>query len=233
MTPICPLCSHPETTQIHTDSDRAYYHCPVCDLICVERSALLDPHTEKARYDLHQNDPTDLNYRNFLDQLAQPLLARLGPPPLNGLDFGSGPGPTLPIMLAEQGYTMRIYDHFYAPNPHILEETYDFATCTETFEHFFTPRVEWDLLVNLVKPGGWLGVMTLLHPPLEELPTWHYINDLAHVSFFSRQTFAYLAGRDNLHIEFIGDNVILIQKPPDWVQQTPPKQSQSYRYEER
>jgi hypothetical protein len=37
---------------------------------------------------------------------------------------------------------MRVYDHYYAPNPHILEETYDFVTCTETFEHFFTPHRE-------------------------------------------------------------------------------------------
>lgn len=225
MTPICPLCSCPETTKIHTDADRAYYHCPVCDLICVERNALLVPHEEKLRYDLHENNPADPNYRNFLDQLAQPLLTRLGPPPLRGLDFGSGPGPTLAIMLAEQGYTMRIYDHYYAPNPHILEETYDFVTCTETFEHFYTPSIEWFLLVNLIKPGGWLGIMTLLHPPLAEFPTWHYINDLTHVSFFSRQTFNFLAQRDRLHVEIIGDHVILFQKPHEWVPQTLSEQS--------
>jgi hypothetical protein len=128
---------------------------------------------------------------------------------------------------------MRVYDHYYAPNPHILEETYDFVTCTETFEHFFTPHREWNLLVSLVTPGGWLGVMTLFHPPLEEFPTWHYINDLTHVSFFSRQTFNFLAERDRLRVEIIGDNVILLQKPHKWVQKTLIEQPHSQGNDDR
>ena len=205
----------------------------MCDLICVERSARLDPHDEKLRYDLHENNPADPNYRNFLDTLALPLLTRLGPPPLRGLNCGSGPGPTLAIMLTEQGYTMRVYDHYYAPNPHILEETYDFVTCTETFEHFFTPHREWNLLVSLVTPAGWLGVMTLFHLPLDEFPTWHYINDLTHVSFFSRQTFSFLAQRDRLCVEIIGDNEILVQKPHKWVQKTLIEQPHSQGNDDR
>lgn len=209
----CPLCTYPNTQDFHRNADSAYLHCPVCDLIFAARDDLLKPKEEKARYDLHENDPNDPNYRGFLNQLAQPLLARLKPPPLKGLDFGSGPGPTLSIMLAEQGYTMRIYDHFYAPNPQVLEDSYDFITCSETFEHFYTPRVEWRMLVDLVKPGGWLGIMTLLLPSLEAFPHWHYKNDRTHVSFFSQKTFQYLGKKDGLHVEFIGDNVILFQKP--------------------
>lgn len=212
----CPLCLAQKTQDIHRDQYRAYQHCLICDLIFVARDDLLSPEEEKALYDLHENDPNDLDYRKFLNQLAQPLLARLKPPPLRGLDFGSGPGPALPIMLAEQGYTMRIYDHFYAPNPQVLADSYDFVTCSETFEHFFTPRVEWRLLVNLVKPGGWLGIMTLLLPSPKEFADWHYKNDDTHVSFYSRNTFLFLAKRDDLKVEFIGDNVILYQKPEDW-----------------
>jgi len=213
MSQPCPLCIHPNTHDFHHDADSAYRHCPVCDLIFAARIDLLKPKEEKARYDLHENDPNDLDYREFLNQLAQPLLARLKPPPLKGLDFGSGPGPTLPIMMAEQGYTMRIYDHFYAPNPQVLEDSYDFITCSETFEHFYTPWVEWRLLVDLVKPGGWLGIMTLLLPSPEAFAHWHYKNDDTHVSFYSRNTFQFLAKHDQLKVEFIGDNVILFQKP--------------------
>ena len=217
MRQVCPLCTHPETHRFYADSDRAYFSCQVCDLIFVERDALLNPLEEKARYDLHDNDPDNTGYREFLSQLAQPLINRLGPAPLKGLDFGSGPGPTLTIMLAEQGHAMRIYDPFYAPNPQVLEEIYDFVTCSETIEHFHTPCVEWDLLVNLVKPGGWLGIMTLMHPKLIDFPDWYFKNDLTHVSFFSQKTFKFLAHRDGLHITIINDNVILFHKPEDWV----------------
>ena len=213
MSEICPLCFCPNTRAFYLDSDRAYLHCPICDLIFVDRSALLDPESEKVRYDLHENNPDDPGYRMFLNQLAEPLLDRLDPPPLRGLDFGSGPSPTLSIMLAEHGHIMRIYDHFYAPNPEILVDSYDFVTCSETIEHFYTPRIEWDLLVNLIKPGGWLGFMTQMHPSLAKFPNWHYKNDDTHVSFFSQKTFNFLAHQDGLFVELFGENVILFQKP--------------------
>lgn len=212
----CPLCSYPNTRDFHQDSDRTYLRCPACNLIFVNRAALLEPEEEKARYDLHQNHPDDPRYLNFLNQLAEPLLERLDPPPLTGLDFGSGPGPTLSIMLAEQGYQMQIYDPYYAPHRHVLKETYDFVTCSETIEHFYTPHHEWRLLVDLVKPGGWLGIMTLLLSSPDQFPNWYFKNDLTHVSFFSRETFRYLSVQDHLSVEFIGDNVILFHKPQHW-----------------
>ncbi|MGB2360319.1 MAG: methyltransferase, partial [Porticoccaceae bacterium] len=58
---------------------------------------------EKAIYDQHQNSPDDLQYRRFLSRLTEPLLERLGPCS-RGLDFGCGPGPTLSVMMAEQGH---------------------------------------------------------------------------------------------------------------------------------
>ena len=221
LTQACPLCTHPKTILFHSDPNRAYLHCPVCDLIFVDRAAILEPPEEKARYDLHENDPGDVGYRKFLNQLTQPLLTKLGDPPLRGLDYGSGPGPALCIMLAEAGHTLRIYDPYYAPNHKVLDETYDFVTCSETFEHFYSPGDEWDLLVELIKPGGWLGIMTLMHPALDEFPDWHYKNYDTHVSFFSRKTFTFLAHQDGLQVSFLGENVILFQKPMQWVSINP------------
>jgi hypothetical protein len=213
MNQTCPLCENHNIRSFDHDSNRTYFHCPVCRLIFVDREHLLTFSDEKSRYDTHQNHPNDPNYRNFLNQLAQSLLERLDPPPLTGLDFGSGPGPTLSIMLAEHGHTMHIYDPFFALNPQVLLESYNFITCSETFEHFYTPRKEWRLLVDLVKPGGWLGIMTLLYDFKDDFASWHYKNELTHVSFFSQNTFRYLAQQDKLHVEFIGRNVILLQKP--------------------
>jgi len=162
MTQPCPLCLHPETNAFYRDADRDYHRCTQCALIFVSRADLLSAQEEKERYDLHENNPDDPGYRHFLSQLINPLLSKIGPPPLLGLDFGSGPGPTLSVMLEEQGYRIKLYDPFYAPHIETLEQTYDFVTCTETLEHFNDPNKEWDLLIKLVKPGGWLGLMTLM-----------------------------------------------------------------------
>ena len=213
MAETCPLCHHTHTLTFYHSERRSYFRCQNCALIFVSRADLLSPKGEKARYDLHENDPADPGYRSFLRQLIRPLTQKLEKPPLNGLDFGSGPGPALAMMLESQGYTMTLYDPYYAPRPKALGKTYDFVTCTEAIEHFYNPGQDWELLLTLVKPGGWLGIMTKLIDDLESFPTMHYIKDATHVSFFSRQTFRYLAKRDGLTAEFSGDNVVLLQKP--------------------
>lgn len=209
----CPLCDHPESRPFYQDKQRTYLRCPECSLIFVDRQDLLSPSEEKTRYDLHENDPQDSGYRQFLGQFLTPLTDRLAPPPRSGLDFGSGPGPALAIMLKELGYAVEIYDPFYAPDPAVLLTTYDFVTATETFEHFYQPKREWQLLLRLIKPGGLLGVMTLLMDDPDSFPNSHYNKDDTHVSFFSRQTFQYLAQQEGLKVEFIGDRITFFYKP--------------------
>jgi len=207
------LCHAPSVGAFHRDALRAYFRCGRCALVFADPAAHLPPDEEKARYDLHEYDPSDPAYRKFLSRLAQPLLARLDAPPLDGLDFGCGPGPTLSVMLEERGYSMALYDPFFAPDPSVLERAYDFVTCTEVVEHFRRPADDWRRLLGLVKPGGWLGVMTKLAPGADAFADWHYIRDPTHVSFFSRATFRYLARRDGLALELVSDDVILLRKP--------------------
>ncbi len=207
----CPLCYHKFTGIFHQDKTRTYHRCPKCILIFVDRLDLLTPEEEKTRYDLHQNDPIDTGYRKHLNQLAEPLLAHLGPKSQKGLDFGSGPGPTLSLMLKEAGQHMTLYDPFYAPHSEVLREKYDFVTCTETVEHFHNPGQEWHLLTSLVKPGGWLGIMTSMINDLALFRNWYYKDDDTHVCFYSEATFQFLATRDHLSVEIINDNVILFQ----------------------
>ncbi|UXI01205.1 class I SAM-dependent methyltransferase [Photobacterium sp. TY1-4] len=208
----CPLCQHQSADAFVEDRLRAYFRCQACALIFADPAALLAPADEKAVYDQHENNPADQGYRRFLNRLAEPLSERLGPAPLDGLDFGCGPGPTLSVMLAEMGHQMAIYDPYFADEPALLEATYDFVTCTEAIEHFYTPAREWALLLNMVKPGGWLGLMTKLATDAEAFARWHYKNDPTHVSFFSRETFRFLARRDGLSVEFVGNDVILLRK---------------------
>lgn len=213
MSESCPLCQFNNTKPFYRDERRSYLRCPHCKLIFVSRVDLLTPEKEKARYDLHENNPEDKGYRNYLSQFLEPMVQRIGRPPLKGLDFGSGPGPVLSMMLEEKGYQMTLYDPYYAPNTDALQQSYDFVTCTETVEHFYQPQEEWELLYRLFKHGGWLGIMTQLVEDLQDFPDMHYITDMTHVTFYSRETFLYLAEKGNLHVEFEQDFLIFFQKP--------------------
>lgn len=208
----CPLCEHTTTHLYHTDKRRAYLQCAACALVFVERQALLAPENEKAIYDLHQNHPEDDGYQRFLSRVINPLLDRLSVP-AKGLDFGCGPGPVLASMLRNAGHDVACYDPFYAPQTDVLDAHYDFITCTEAIEHFYWPKVQWQQWLSMLKPGGYLGIMTKLVKDPDAFSRWHYKNDLTHVSFFSRYTFQFLAHQAGLELTFIGNDVILMRKP--------------------
>ncbi|MDP5292939.1 class I SAM-dependent methyltransferase [Oceanimonas sp. CHS3-5] len=207
----CPLCDFPDHALFHQDR-RRYHQCARCRLIFVEPGQRLTHEAEKAEYDLHDNDPQDGGYRRFLSRLATPLTARLAPGS-EGLDFGCGPGPALAAMLNEAGFAVTTYDPYYADRPERLQRQYDFVTCTEAIEHFYFPGREWQRLLAMIRPGGWLGLMTKLARDQAAFATWHYKQDPTHVCFFSRDTFLWLAERDGLGIEFVGADVILLHKP--------------------
>ncbi len=209
----CPLCQHPATTPYYSDKKRQYWHCPVCQLVFAGRQSLLSGDAELAIYQQHQNDPNDAGYRQFLNKLAAPLLQRLGPNALQGLDFGAGPGPTLYLLLQQGGHRVNNYDPYFAPDQTLLKRQYDFICSTEAIEHFYQPAVEWQLWLDLLKPSGWLGLMTRLRPEqVEDFARWHYKNDPTHVSFFHAKTFQWLAERDGFHLEILGPDVVILQK---------------------
>jgi hypothetical protein len=209
----CPLCANRSAVLFCHDRRRTYFHCPQCDLIFVPPRQLLMPDEEKTRYDLHQNDPADLRYRKFLNRLFRPLEKKL-PPDAHGLDFGCGPGPTLSVMFEEGGYHCDNYDLYYAVAPALLKKQYDFLTCSEAMEHFRRPRDEFEQFLQLVRPGGWIGIMTQLH---NEAPVpferWHYKDDDTHIAFFSRRTFQTLGRTYGLLLEYYSGGILLFQIP--------------------
>lgn len=208
---VCPLCENKQSLPFWRDHLRPYRRCPQCRLVFVPAEYHLSPAAEKAEYDLHRNDPNDAGYRKFLTRLFEPLCDRL-PVGAKGLDFGSGPGPTLAPMFAEAGFDMAIYDPFYAPDRSVLQSRYDFISCSEVVEHFHAPGREFRFLWQLLAAEGWLGIMTKLVIDPQAFARWHYKNDPTHVVFFSRETFVYLARQLKACLEFIGSDVILLQK---------------------
>ena len=210
---VCPLClNNHHGAHFFQDDRRDYLQCQDCQLIFALPEYFLSADEEKARYDTHQNSPKDPRYRQFLNRLFLPIQQQLSPHS-SGLDFGSGPGPTLSVMFEEVGHQMAIYDRFYADDPTVFDSRYDFITTSETIEHLQQPRQAFDLLWRCLKPGGLLGVMTQFVEDPADFNNWHYKNDLTHVCFYSESTFRWVAALWLTEPNFIETSVVLFRKP--------------------
>lgn len=207
----CPLCCNLKYKHHHRDDRRDYFRCTECHLVFVPAKQRLTIDEEKLVYDQHENHPDDPGYRKFLSQIFAPV-CELIKSPARGLDFGAGPGPTLSLMFAEAGYDMAIYDPVYAPDESVLVAEYDFITATEVFEHLFFPGKEIEKLISILKPSGWLGVMTGRIPSECKFSDWHYIRDPTHVCFYAEKTFHWIASRYNLRLNLLDNDVYLLQK---------------------
>lgn len=206
----CTLCQSPARPFAEL-GPRRYFRCDTCRLTFEDPAALPSVEDEKAQYDLHENDPGDQGYRRFLSQLADPLCQRL-PAGARGLDFGCGPGPTLSLLMAERGFPCTTYDPIYAPHHQRLDQQYDFVTCTEVIEHLHQPAREWQRFAELVKPGGWLGIMTRWLTDDAGFANWHYRRDPTHVCFWQPDTFAWLAQQQGWELTLVGNPVVLMQR---------------------
>jgi 2-polyprenyl-3-methyl-5-hydroxy-6-metoxy-1,4-benzoquinol methylase len=133
-------------------------------------------------------------------------------PNQKGLDFGCGPGPTLSALLAEHGHQVDLYDPFYCNDPSVFQKKYDFICATEVLEHLRDPKREFAALFNMLKRGGWLGIMTKLVMDQHAFRQWHYIRDMTHISFYRQRTFEYLAQRFDARLDIVADDVILLNR---------------------
>ena len=207
----CPVCLVREAGPFGTAGGRDYWRCPVCEATFLDPAQLPDSAAERERYLLHRNDPADPGYRAFLERLARPLIERLAPG-REGLDYGCGPAPALAGILAEAGHSVAVYDPFFFDCAEALARSYDFITCSETAEHFHRPAEEFARLDGLLRPGGWLGVMTAFLADDVRFDDWHYRQDLTHVVFYREETFRHIAARFGWGCEFPARDIVLLRK---------------------
>ncbi|HRJ24656.1 MAG TPA: class I SAM-dependent methyltransferase [Thauera sp.] len=208
----CPVCLHPVTRPFMHVDGRDYQRCDVCEATFVLPAQRPGAACEHAEYLLHRNDPADPGYVRFLARLAQPLIARLDAGS-KGLDYGCGPGPALAALLERAGHAVSLYDPFFAAHEAALSAQYDFITCTEVVEHFHRPAEEFARLDAMLRPGGWLGVMTCFQTDDARFARWHYRRDPTHVVFYRESTFRHLAERFGWQCEVPGKDVVLLRKP--------------------
>ncbi|WP_127718109.1 methyltransferase domain-containing protein [Halobacteriovorax sp. HLS] len=206
---ICPLCH--ESKNIHYFKDRrTFLRCLSCNLVFVEREDLLPINEEKKIYDLHENDPDDIRYHEFLNRLLIPMNKYIKG---IGLDFGCGPGPVVSQILKDRKTEVFEYDPIFNNNLDILNFEYDYIICSEVIEHIYETEKSIELLLKLLKPLGALGVMTSFYPDdMSKFKGWGYKNDPTHVRFFSEDTFRWIAIKYNLEIEIPRKNVVILKR---------------------
>jgi SAM-dependent methyltransferase len=207
----CPLCEEvSEYAELQIGSRRGA-RCGMCGLVFILRGDHLSLEAEKSRYLLHQNARTDQKYVEFLKTLAQPF-QKFIPASANVLDYGSGPEPVMAEMLRESGHYVSLYDPFFAAHDLAFYADYDGIVCCETVEHFRDPRAEWQKLSDLLRPGGVLGVMTLMPKSETDFATWWYAKDPTHVAFYGEQTIRWIAATFKFEILELSDRVVIFRK---------------------
>ena len=215
-TQACPVCRAPRSILFLSVDGRDYRRCEACACRFLDRRQIPSRDAEYAHYLQHENESDDPRYRRFLAKLTVPLVTRLSAAS-QGLDYGCGPSPALAAMLREAGHEMALHDPFFHPNPEAMDRTYDFVTCTETAEHFHRPADEFARLMSLVRPAGWLAIMTCFQTDDTQFANWHYRRDPTHVVFYREETLRFLAAACGWHCEVPVKNVALMQKPADCV----------------
>lgn len=146
---------------------------------------------EKSRYEMHNNDVNDVRYQAFVSPIVNSILKDFKKTD-KGLDFGSGTGPVITKMLRDKNYDVQEYDPFFANHPEALEKKYDYIACCEVMEHFHTPKKEFELLFNLLKPGGKLYCKTDLFSESKNFDSWGYKNDPTHVFFYHQKSILWI-----------------------------------------
>ncbi len=182
----CPLCgARGPFAGVADMRKRTLRACGACGLVFAAAGDLPAPAAERERYAKHRNGPDDAGYVAFLRQAVAPARPFLTPA-MRGLDYGCGHTPTLHRLLAEAGLRCENYDPFFFPER--PAGPFDFLFATEVVEHFHRPAEEWPRMLELLKPGGVLTVMTAPWTDLDAFRTWGYASDETHVAFYHPRT---------------------------------------------
>lgn len=189
-----------------------YLRCSCCAATVLDERRRLSRADEHAHYLHHRNDPDDPRYRAFLSRLATPLMERLRAG-ATGLDFGCGPGPARAALLREAGHEVALHDPFFAPDTGPLTGIHDFVTCTEAAEHFHAPAEEFARLRRLIRPDGWLALMTSFQTEDGSFAGWPYRRDPTNVVFYRERTFRYLARAWGWACEIPAKDIVLMRRP--------------------
>jgi len=187
---ICPLCQSQGKPFYNHD----FQKCTWCESIFRCPELFISVEKEKARYEEHNNDILDIKYQKFVSPIVENILKNHSNIE-SGLDFWAWTWPVISYLLEQKWYSTKLYDPFFHNNLESLEQKYDFIIACEVVEHFHNPKKEFELLYNLLKPGGKLYIMTNIFTPEINFWNWYYKNDKTHVFFYSHKAFDYIKNK--------------------------------------
>ena len=182
----CPLCgSH--GTEFYKSKKSVYFQCTNCSGIFMDNKLRPDSEMEKLRYEEHINDVENEGYQKFVLPITSSVLREFSPTD-KGLDFGAGTGPVISKILNDNNFSIVQYDPFFHNYPNLLNHKYDYIACCEVMEHFYQPKKEFELLLNLLQPNGKLFCMTDLYNETIDFRKWYYKNDQTHVFIYHQDS---------------------------------------------
>ncbi len=200
MTP-CPVCG--STPEAFEDAQLGClsFHCPHCELIFKSPACFPDEAAELKKYREHNNSLENEGYVRMFETFIDYTLSHTRTPVRRVLDFGSGPTPVLAELLRRRGFSVDIYDKYFAPDPLAENARYDLVTSTEVIEHIADPLGVTKMLANRLVPGGTLALMTQFHDnDTAAYLKWWYRRDPTHLCFFTPRTFEIIAEKSGLEI---------------------------------
>jgi hypothetical protein len=149
----------------------------------------------KARYDTHNNGENNVQYVEYQKRIFDDFIG-IYLKPGKTLDFGCGEGGVLSQFIPN----LALYDLYYHPNQMVLKQNYDNIILIEVIEHFDTPLIEFNRLVEMLNPNGRLIIQTQFYTSFDDIPSWWYVRDATHVAFYHLRTFDYLCKQFGLHL---------------------------------
>jgi len=158
----------------------------------------LDGSRERDRYLLHDNSLENGGYRSYLESFLEAVFsfsaicAGYTPGKWKILDYGSGPSPSLSVLMRKRGDEVRSWDPFFAPDTPRFRTGADLVTCLEVAEHFYEPRKDFALMARGLKAGGFLALGTQCIPSVP-FDLWWYRQDPTHVSFYTESALSLVA----------------------------------------
>ena len=206
----CPLCNS-TSTLFCEKTKHLFYKCNTCHGIFRPKHTFLTAEEEKAHYEKHNNDVFDERYQNFVSPIVNAILQDFTSE-AKGLDFGSGTGPVIAKMLTDKGYQVQNYDLFFANEPSLLNQKYDYISCCEVMEHFHQPYKEFELLKSLLLPKGKLYCKTEVFNNQKPFENWYYKDDFTHVFIYQHKTLEWIKTKFHFSNLVIKEKLIVFEK---------------------
>ncbi|WP_432667401.1 class I SAM-dependent methyltransferase [Wukongibacter baidiensis] len=209
----CKICNS-ETKVIEDQQfNLNYYWCTNCEFIFIDENHIISGKDELKEYVKHENSFENEGYVNMFKRFIETSIGPYKTNIRNVLEFGCGPGPVLAKLLKNEGFEVDMYDPYFAPERVFENKEYDLITSTEVFEHFKDPMDNIRLLKEHLNDNGLLAIMTLFHPKDEEkFKNWWYRRDVTHISFYTPETFRYIADELEMKVLKIDNrNICVLQ----------------------